>query len=353
MNHNSVLTHSFGNSIIQQRESDGYINATAMCRATRKEWAQYSRLPSTQELLTALETKLETNNSNCVKITQLELVQSETGRYGGTWIHPYLAIPLAQWCSPAFAIQVSEWVINWFKGAQNPIAQPLHQQNAHIQDLQLKLQILQTQLEIANKHGTTALELTLIPLGGQLPAQSSLNANSGISPELADTPTAQSTPSTPKKETKVADQREKRRIYAKAWLKILKVRAKWGTQNRQYPIFEGDVAFCAAYNERRIGIDSWVYEAIKHTSRSTLARKRGVLSKKSARGLIPQTHSGRKLLIDSEYPEIRQFMDNCMNSSPYMCCGRLITLVQQEFSGSKMPSAATIRRYFDRAYLVK
>ena len=36
-------------------------------------------------------------------------MHSTSGRYGGSWIHPDLAIQLAQWCSPSFAIQVSRW----------------------------------------------------------------------------------------------------------------------------------------------------------------------------------------------------------------------------------------------------
>ncbi len=31
-------------------------------------------------------------------------------KYGGSWIHPDLAVQLAQWISPIFALQVSEWV---------------------------------------------------------------------------------------------------------------------------------------------------------------------------------------------------------------------------------------------------
>lgn len=148
-----------------------------------------------------------------------------------------------------------------------------------------------------------------------------------------------------------APSKEKHATYAKAWLKILKVRTKWGTKNPKYSVVQGDFAFCTAYNERQISIDSWVYDSIKNISRGTLARKRGILSKKSVRGLIPQQSSGRPLLIDADYPEIRQFMDKCLRADPYICCGKLISLIQNQFSEEKMPSAATIRRYFDRKFL--
>jgi KilA-N domain len=41
---------------------------------------------------------------------------------GGTWLHPDLAVQLAQWCSPAFAIQVSRWIQDWIIKSQNPVA---------------------------------------------------------------------------------------------------------------------------------------------------------------------------------------------------------------------------------------
>jgi len=28
----------------------------------------------------------------------------------GSWVYPHVAINLAQWCNPVFAVQVSEWV---------------------------------------------------------------------------------------------------------------------------------------------------------------------------------------------------------------------------------------------------
>ena len=36
----SLVDHEYGGEIIRQRASDGYINATAMCRAAKKEWPE-------------------------------------------------------------------------------------------------------------------------------------------------------------------------------------------------------------------------------------------------------------------------------------------------------------------------
>ena len=48
-----------------------------------------------------------------------ELIQSFKGGRAenqGTWVHPDIAINLAQWLSPKFAVQVSRWVREWMSG---------------------------------------------------------------------------------------------------------------------------------------------------------------------------------------------------------------------------------------------
>ena len=39
----------------------------------------------------------------------IQIVQGGTPDKQGTWIHPYVAMNLAQWCSPMFAVMVSNW----------------------------------------------------------------------------------------------------------------------------------------------------------------------------------------------------------------------------------------------------
>lgn len=48
-----------------------------------------------------------------------ELYQSVKGgnpQLQGTWVHPQVAINLAQWASPKFAVLVSKWVFEWMSG---------------------------------------------------------------------------------------------------------------------------------------------------------------------------------------------------------------------------------------------
>jgi transposase-like protein len=106
-----LIPHPVQGGIIYQRPKDGYINATAMCQAAGKEFKHYNENRQTKDFLTALSPE--------VGIPTSVLVQSMKGgdiRFQGTWVHPQVAIHLAQWLSPKFAVQVSTWVYDWMSG---------------------------------------------------------------------------------------------------------------------------------------------------------------------------------------------------------------------------------------------
>lgn len=109
----TLVPHSYQGSLIQLRAADGYINATALCQAAGKNFADYKRLSSTQAFLTEL--------SSAMGIPIAELIQVLMGgdpSAQGTWVHPQVSIHLAQWASPRFAVKVSEWVLDWMSGVQ-------------------------------------------------------------------------------------------------------------------------------------------------------------------------------------------------------------------------------------------
>ncbi len=115
-----LVDHEYGGEIIQQRASDGYINATAMCRAAGKEWPRYKELKSTGLFLKALSLDLG--------LDEVQLAVSNLGSPGGdrrnqgTWVHPQVAIDLAQWLSPEFRIKVTRWVFDWMSGMGSPVS---------------------------------------------------------------------------------------------------------------------------------------------------------------------------------------------------------------------------------------
>ena len=89
--------------MVLSRLEDGYINATQLCKAGKKRFNHWNTLESTKELIHAL-------NVN-TGIPALELIDVKRGgNHSGSWIHPDLAVQLAQWISPVFALQVSRWI---------------------------------------------------------------------------------------------------------------------------------------------------------------------------------------------------------------------------------------------------
>jgi len=113
--HFDLIPHVAQGATIYQRPADGYINATAMCQASGKLWGHYRANAQTEGFLVAL--------SGNIGIPISELAQSIKGgdpRLQGTWVHPQVAINLAQWCSPEFAVKVSQWVYDWMSGKGAP-----------------------------------------------------------------------------------------------------------------------------------------------------------------------------------------------------------------------------------------
>lgn len=106
-----LIPHTYQGQIVRLRSRDGYVNATAMCQAANKNWADYNRLGSTKAFLQELSAE--------VGIPIPELIQSVSGgnpALQGTWVHPQVAIHLAQWLSATFAVRVTQWVYDWMTG---------------------------------------------------------------------------------------------------------------------------------------------------------------------------------------------------------------------------------------------
>lgn len=104
----SIIEHKENGYIIHQRTQDGYINATAMCKAANKEFKHYNSLLTTKKFLVELSSEVGIPTKELVLIKQ-----GGTPELQGTWVHPQVAINLGQWLSPKFAVKISEWVFDW------------------------------------------------------------------------------------------------------------------------------------------------------------------------------------------------------------------------------------------------
>ena len=81
---------------------DGSINVTRICKAAGKRLQHWKESPVTQALLEHAASLTEFRLVNLVRVIRL-------GRTRATFAHPDIAIHIAQWCSPVFALQVSRW----------------------------------------------------------------------------------------------------------------------------------------------------------------------------------------------------------------------------------------------------
>ena len=104
---------------IQRRHADGYVNATAMCKAGGKRWNHYAANDRTQAYIAALAAVA--GNPATENHGLIHVIQGGLPHLQGTWVHPRLAVDLARWISPAFAV----WMDGWFlEAAQQPQALP-------------------------------------------------------------------------------------------------------------------------------------------------------------------------------------------------------------------------------------
>lgn len=97
-----LVTRAWNGTPIARRTTDGFVNATAMCKANGKEWSKYRESDRCQQYLDALAETSE--------IRMFDLIESRQGNRGGTFVHPQLAVDLARWISAPFAV----WMDGWF-----------------------------------------------------------------------------------------------------------------------------------------------------------------------------------------------------------------------------------------------
>jgi hypothetical protein len=106
----SNITKQFDSTPITFND-DGWFNATEAAKAFDKETAQWLRLPSTVEYMTALAEVIP------VKITGL--VATKRGQAGGTWLHPKLGVAFARWLDVRFAVWCDAQIDAIMRGAQS------------------------------------------------------------------------------------------------------------------------------------------------------------------------------------------------------------------------------------------
>lgn len=104
-----------------RRESDGYFNATLMCKNHGLEWSQYSRSPKTKDFLAELEGSMQNLQGPLI-----DQISTGANHLRGTWVHPQVAIDLAQWISVEFKVAVNKWITEKVLGKDAKLAELRH-----------------------------------------------------------------------------------------------------------------------------------------------------------------------------------------------------------------------------------
>ena len=94
---NPLVAKHNGQIIATLRPIDGFIHATQMCKAGNKTWPEYAGSKFTKNFIAALN-------------LEHVVISIQAGRNHGSWVHPKLAIHLAEWLNPAFVEPVKRLI---------------------------------------------------------------------------------------------------------------------------------------------------------------------------------------------------------------------------------------------------
>lgn len=118
----TIISRSLHGSPVEQRQRDGYINATALSSAyklatgKRRDVSDWLENKRTQETLSHLS-----SNTGIPVFELYQVFQGSPENGGGTWIHPKLAVRFGIWLSDEFGYQVEQWVEEWVLKGQSTV----------------------------------------------------------------------------------------------------------------------------------------------------------------------------------------------------------------------------------------
>lgn len=112
-----IVKREFNGSFIEQRNTDGYFNATLLLELAnsnsekKRRFADFWENDGTQTFMEELARNLNVEKKAHLKnYLPTDLYETKRGRGGCTWMHPYLFVKFAMWLSPKFEVQVIKWV---------------------------------------------------------------------------------------------------------------------------------------------------------------------------------------------------------------------------------------------------
>jgi hypothetical protein len=111
----AIVTRSFKGLVVERRDSDGYFNGTNLCAAFKKKFDNYLQTQRVSAYLDALAQSIHSKSGFPdldFDQARASLVQVQHGGSSrGSWIHERVAVDLARWLSPDFAVWMDGWIL--------------------------------------------------------------------------------------------------------------------------------------------------------------------------------------------------------------------------------------------------
>jgi hypothetical protein len=112
MKTNVIMFRPMGQFTVKQRTKDGMFDATSLLKQWNSTPGNPQRDLSKFWDSSKINEFLEALVLEGILTTPKEGYLKREGRYGGTWMHPYLFIKFAMWLNPRFEVQVIRFVFD-------------------------------------------------------------------------------------------------------------------------------------------------------------------------------------------------------------------------------------------------
>jgi hypothetical protein len=110
-----------GSDFIIPIQKDGMVNATLLCQAGGKNFKDYVKNKQTELYIEALK-----SDRNIIPSQLIIVNKGNSSKFiQGTWVHRLVAIDLARWVYPSFAVQMTKWMDELFTTGKVELKRPL------------------------------------------------------------------------------------------------------------------------------------------------------------------------------------------------------------------------------------
>jgi hypothetical protein len=107
-----IIVHDYKGFGIPQRQNDAYVNVSLLCKANQKQFKHWNSTKSSKLYLKEL--------SCSVGIPTRELIVVGKGGQG-TWAHKLVAMEIAKWISPSFAVWCNQHLLELMETGKTSI----------------------------------------------------------------------------------------------------------------------------------------------------------------------------------------------------------------------------------------